>query len=751
MQRKILTALIMSGIAASILGGYEVQASNVTTLDEVVVNSDKYRNNANDDVAKSTLPGGYTQTEGDFGYTGKKSTMDVPYTQVNLSRKTMETFGENAGKPFAAMLSTVPGVRNTATALHSDYYIRGIKLNGTSLTLNGVPLMFTQFSTPTFMIDHINVLEGPNLGVSGTAPTYESTPAAGVVNMVSKKATEAPITSYKQVFSGKSGFAEYLDVGRRFGKDNSWGIRVNTEVQDGNPTQYDAHIRARGIYVNIDHKSDKSNTNFLIGERLYRVDNGGRWFKFVQSKKYRSGIRFLPSAPDSSNGYGYEGMSKRNRDFEMILNHEQKFNEHVSAFVNGGYNFNHMYRNAAPASSRFWIYNDQGLLGDGNGTAGGYNSETPQHCYYFQGGFKFDYDIGNVKNNTIVSLDRSYVYMDNGRLGKYITYKAGEGTLNTGFSGVPNVPIPEYSYYRRTVNRYKGWSVIDNLSYGKAEFMVGFHRHDASVNTKKQDGSYDKSVNSHATMPTYGFTYKPNDNMSVYYGHSEYFDQGTAVSGMAGNGKPYLNDGDVIAPAKTKMDEIGFKYLKNGTLNTLSFFETKQAQTLDVWSDKSNGWYKWNAGQQKYRGVEWTIQGKIAPKWNVLGGLMYEKATREKGISDANGLSLNGKKIQPSWHATAALEYNPNEQWAILGRVEYTGSSDMYPFMDTDNSVKFRVPSYTTFDLGASYNTKIGGVKTTFTLMIDNLFNKDYWVLYNTNDLHLSDPRTVWLSAKFEF
>ena len=58
MQRKILTALIMSGIAVSILGGYEVQASNVTTLDEVVVNSDKYRNNANDDVAKSTLPGG---------------------------------------------------------------------------------------------------------------------------------------------------------------------------------------------------------------------------------------------------------------------------------------------------------------------------------------------------------------------------------------------------------------------------------------------------------------------------------------------------------------------------------------------------------------------------------------------------------------------------------------------------------------------------------------------------------------------
>lgn len=71
MQRKILTALIMSGIAASILGGYEVQASNVTTLDEVVVNSDKYRNNANDDVAKSTFPGDIPKQKGILGIPGR--------------------------------------------------------------------------------------------------------------------------------------------------------------------------------------------------------------------------------------------------------------------------------------------------------------------------------------------------------------------------------------------------------------------------------------------------------------------------------------------------------------------------------------------------------------------------------------------------------------------------------------------------------------------------------------------------------
>ena len=305
-------------------------------MDTVYVDANK------DHDENGTLPGGYVRTEGDLGILGERSVMEEPFTQTNLSRKTMETFGENAGKPFASILSNVPGIRNTGTALHSDYYIRGLKLNGTSATLNGVPLMFTQFSNPTFMIDHIEVLEGPNLGVSGSAPTYESTPAAGVVNMVSKKATEEPITSYKQVFSGKSGLAEYLDYGRRFGENNEWGIRVNTEVQDGNPTQYDAEIKARGIYVNIDHKDEKSSSNFLIGERIYRVDNGGRWFKFVQNKNAQKIIDHLPSAPNSSNGYGFDGMSKRNRNFEMVFNHNQKFNDHISGFVNAGYNFNHI-------------------------------------------------------------------------------------------------------------------------------------------------------------------------------------------------------------------------------------------------------------------------------------------------------------------------------------------------------------------------------------------------------------------------
>lgn len=117
--------------------------------------------------------------------------------------------------------------------MHNDFSIRGIKGNGTSSYLNGIPGLMTQFAAPTFMIGDIQFISGPNSGITGIPSTYETTAAGGIVNFVSK-ATEAPLTRYRQTFSGKGSFGEYLDVSRRFGKDKEWGVRINTELLNGN-------------------------------------------------------------------------------------------------------------------------------------------------------------------------------------------------------------------------------------------------------------------------------------------------------------------------------------------------------------------------------------------------------------------------------------------------------------------------------------------------------------------------------------
>lgn len=185
------------------------------------------------------LPGGFASTKSTMGILGDKNVMDTPFSQVNITQKTIETFG-GPNQPLQSVLVNNPAVRVEGTTLHNDISIRGLKSTGTSMYLNGIPGLMTQFNAPIFMISDIQFISGPNSGITGIPSTYESSAAGGIVNFVSKKATDQEITSYKQTFSGKSSLGEYLDIGRRWGEDNEWGIRINTELLDGD-TAIDGH------------------------------------------------------------------------------------------------------------------------------------------------------------------------------------------------------------------------------------------------------------------------------------------------------------------------------------------------------------------------------------------------------------------------------------------------------------------------------------------------------------------------------
>lgn len=229
-HKKFLTAAVFCAIAST---GFVLTASAEETmthdLDEVVVEADK-----------DALPGSYVKTKGSIGILGEKSVLDVPFSNMNITQKTIETFG-GPNQPLQSILANNPAVRIQGTTLHNDFSIRGIKGNGTSSYLNGIPGLMTQFAAPTFMIGDIQFISGPNSGITGIPSTYETTAAGGIVNFVSKKATEAPLTRYRQTFSGKGSFGEYLDVSRRFGKDKEWGVRMYqygiTEWQHGNQQQ----------------------------------------------------------------------------------------------------------------------------------------------------------------------------------------------------------------------------------------------------------------------------------------------------------------------------------------------------------------------------------------------------------------------------------------------------------------------------------------------------------------------------------
>lgn len=669
---------------------------------------------------KDVLPGGMASTKGTMGILGDKDIMDVPFSEVNLTEKTIETFG-GPNQPLQSILVNNPAIRVEGTTLHNDISIRGLQSTGTSFYLNGIPGLMTQFNAPTFSIGDIQFISGPNSGITGIPSTYETSTAGGIVNFVTKKAGDEPFTRYKQVFTGKSSLGEYLDVSRRFGKNNEWGVRVNTEILSGD-TAIDGHnMKAQGFSANIDHQDDNSKTNLYAAYRHLDIKGGMRWFGLG------SGVTKIPGAPDADNDYSFDGMRKEAEGYVFALNHEQKMGDNWKWFMNAGMNHNKLNNNITGQSSRLTIINNQGDISNNI-----FSTQTVTDNYYGQIGVNGKVQTGEVEHDLTLAFDKAWYTIESAKN----NYSGKMGTITGNlYTGITANGFWKPSIETGVSNKklYWGVSLADTLKYKKSQLLLGVHKHSASVDSySAASGNHSSKVDSDAVCPTYGYVYQPDEHVSLYASHSENFDAGTIV------GSQYVNSGDILDPAKTKQNEIGIKYQNAGLVTNLAFFDIEQANNISVTREDGN--HLLQDGEQEYKGIELSVNGRIAPKWNVMGGFLYLDAEQSKtqgGVND--GKAVNGSS---KWSAVAALEYEADESFSVIGRMIYNGKSDM-------GNETMTVPSYVTYDLGVNYKTKINTVPVTLSAMCYNLTDKDYWDAHGTG-LLLSNPRTFMLSATFD-
>lgn len=234
MNRKNLTALILAGVASTMIGGVIADAAETTTLNEVTVEAD--RDKAAQVVA---APGGLVNETAKLGILGNKSIHEIPYTEVSMNAKMLDTFADPS-QPLASVLQNDPSIRSsTSSPMYTDFSMRGINMNGNHIMLNGIPSLFYQFNGPVnHIIERMDITSGPNAGVNGVSMSNNgtnsgATPAPGTINVVTKRAGEKPVTTFTETFSGRGNWGEYIDFGHRLGKDNEWGVRVMGEYMDG--------------------------------------------------------------------------------------------------------------------------------------------------------------------------------------------------------------------------------------------------------------------------------------------------------------------------------------------------------------------------------------------------------------------------------------------------------------------------------------------------------------------------------------
>ena len=224
MKKGKMYVALAAAVVLTISGGVTLRAAD-TVLDTVYVNADR-------DGEVVAAPGGLVNETAKLGILGNQSVMDIPYTEMSMTQKTLEKF-DDPSQPIANVLMNNPSIRTSTTSpMYTDFSMRGINMNGNHMMLNGVPSLFYQFNGPiSHYIDRIDITSGPNAGVNGVSMSNNgtnsgATPAPGTINVVTKRAGSEPITKFTETFSGRSNFGEFIDVARRAGKDNEWGIRV---------------------------------------------------------------------------------------------------------------------------------------------------------------------------------------------------------------------------------------------------------------------------------------------------------------------------------------------------------------------------------------------------------------------------------------------------------------------------------------------------------------------------------------------
>lgn len=716
-------------MALTLVGGV---AQAETTLDTVYVEADR-------DKGVVAAPGGLVNETAKLGILGNQSLMDIPYSEMSMTKKTLEKF-DDPSQPIANVLLNNPSIRTSTTSpMYTDFSMRGINMNGNHMMLNGVPSLFYQFNGPsTHYIERLDITSGPNAGVNGVSMSNNgtnsgATPAPGTINVVTKKATHEPVTNFTETFSGRGNFGEFIDVGRRFGDNEEWGLRVMGEYMEGELALRGAEKNEKNIFINLDRQGKTSSTNFFVGHFDLRVNEGQRWFT------YGGNGTELPGAPDSNIPYDFKGTTKWMHGWLFTFNHEKQINDNLTWFTNVG----HSARSGNKYNS------GSNLVFDENGNFLSSNKPNAQNesgmNSYLQTGLKGTFETGAVKHQASFAIDRSWAkYWNTSSDSKTIPAGMIGGNIYSGTIYRPDFYIPELQTAILNWNEVNtGITLADSLQYGKWNVLLAAsHKHENFQN-KKTTG---QDIQNDNWLPTYGITYKANDDFAIYASQTESLSRGAVVAEKNG-AKIYANAGDTLAPSTSKQREVGVKYKFKNIVTTLSYFDIDTESLID--KKLENGLYQRVAdGRDNYKGWEWTINGKPADKWTVTGGLLYMNGKREK----TNGGASDGKFINGAakWSGVLGATYEPNEKWGLIGRLTWVGEA----FIDNDNSPtkSTRIPSYTVLDLGADYKTTIADIPMTFKVMCYNALNKDYWMgRGSSTTFGLSMPRTWMLSASMHF
>ena len=721
-------ALAVFLLASSVAQAQTPAAGDAQTMPSVVVSASA---DASAEGLSRAYAGGQVARGGRMGILGSVDMMDSPFGATSY---TQQFISDQQARSVGDLLQSDPAVRMSRGYgnFQEVYMIRGFALDSDDVAYNGLyGVLPRQYISPE-LLERVEVFRGASAFLNGAAPGGSG--VGGAINLMPKRAGNAPLTEVTVgVETGGHAYAA-IDVARRFGEQQEFGVRVNAAKRQGE--------------TGIKHE-DHDVGMFAVG-----LDYRGRGFRLSADAGYQNfdldaprpsvataGVAVLPSAPDASRNFAQPWSFSKERDVFGTARAEYDIAQDVVAWAAFGSRSTRESNSLAEPS-----------LSNVNGNASAYRFDNARKQEIRTGelGIRGKVNTGAVKHTLVASWSGHW-------------NEAKNAYAISDFSGFPtniynpvNAAMPPTTFFGGDMNDPRitqktilsSYALADTMAFLNERLLltVGVRRQQIKdigydYGTAVQSGpAYDKST----TTPVAGIVYKANRNVSLYANYIEALVKGPVASGTYGaNLAPVTNLGEVFAPYKSKQKEIGVKYDGGKLGMSAALFSTNKPQGAIVGTRATLD------GEQRNQGVELSIFGTPMTGVRLLGGLTWLDTDQRKTDVAAN----QGKTAIGAPETQVSL----GGEWDVPGapglslnaRTIYTSTQ----YADQANTKQ--LPSWTRLDIGARYLTQVAGRDVTLRARVDNVTDRSYWASavssFDAGSLVLAAPRTVVVSATVAF
>ena len=662
------------------------------------------------------FPGGQVATGQQLGLLGNRDRLETPLSTTSVTADLIEN---QQATDFYQVIQNLPSVQAVTTPNQGVTFIqsRGVTAASDAIGFNGTTNLFYSTQPSLVGIERVESLRGPTALFSGQTNAFGSL-VGGSVNFVPKRAGAEDVTSVTAGYQSDAiGYGQF-DFGRRFGKENEWGLRLGGEYLGGNtPVDFNDR-RQRGVALALDYNKDSLRAVFDLRYNEVEQDGQTREFSSVAG----------PTLPT---------------DFDADTNNNQPWafidNDTLLGALRVEYDLFTETTVFAVASGA--IHNGSSLTGfpselqpngDFTTNVGSFRDDGNLNGN-LEGGLRTRFITGPVSHTVVAAVNYGIVE----ERFAFIGFDPAQAFQNNIFDPVV-VPEPDIQVDKAVgptlQGEFFGVTLVDTLGLfnDRLQVTAGVRYQDIKVeNFSATTGDRTSLSEGSRYSPGVGVLFRVNDDISVYANYLEGLSNGGTAPLTA------ANPGEQLGPIVSDSIEVGAKF-NIGTIGVdAALFQIRDTtsgvdQNTNVFGE---------VGERRIRGLEITTFGEIIEDLRLFGGAtFYDSEITESGNPENLGEDAPGI---PDYVLTLGLEYDVPvfDGLTLTGGVRHQGEAKVALGNDVE------IPAWTTVDLGARYSFD----RYTARFGVENLFDETYFNGSSFGELALGLPRTFLASVTVDF